>query len=988
MKRTIGVVAILAVLAALLLWRRCGGEASDGARTVQPKPTAAASNSGTARVTPRQDPRTLKRASITGTVRDPDKAPIAGARVCADGWSWDVPGELLRAPTCVDTDAQGAYRIDNLLAATYRVSASAKTFRPGVYERRDNDELRLAAGEAKADIDIVLERGGVEITGTVSDITGGPVAHALVRASSGFWGGTQGPPVTTDDKGRYSMWTKPGSVRVSASADGYADANESGDAPGTIDVLLTPESSLSGTVVDAATNAPVAGARVTVQSNTWGESEYDLSDTQGKFRVRRLTPGRYVAEARTERGYGRTEGSLLVGLGQHDDEVIVRVHPAMRIQGTVVIKGEKPTVCEDAHAWFRDADNERWVSGRTEPDGTITADGVVPGTYTVNIGCDGYTAVKDKQDPIVVKDKDVVGLVWEVEAGSAIKGKVTNKRGEPISDVDVYARSVGGDARADTQWSSSKTKADGSFELDALKPGTYKLDASTNRGVPPADDVKVEVPAGKTVERDIVLDDGGRIEGLVVDDKGTPVEGVRINASAIARTYDWSWDGGKKSDAAGKFAVESLRPGDYRVTASRSWAETLRKPGTSDDDTQGEKVAVRVGETTKVKLVVESQSGTIKGVVVDADGKPVSDAYLSAARESDAAGARASNVAMTRDWDWGDQTPTLTGVDGTFAITKLSPGKYTVRAYRKGGGEAVVEHVAVGTSTRLQIKHTGSIAGVAKRDGGPPPDEITIELTDLKTGFSRHERYYKTAGAFTIHDLPKGHFHLNASTEGGSKKIELDLAEGETKTGVEVVFDSLVTITGRVVEYGTQKPVSGMRVFAGLATGGDRFSFGWGDGDNDNISDAEGRFTVKRVPRGQISVHGMAKDFEDSDHTWFQALRTVTGTSATFDIGHVAVLKKRVKKGDKAGELGINFKELPPETPPDQRIYEVSYIDPKGPAVKSGIEVGDVVTTIDGIDVQGGNAMHGYTLMHAPPGTTLTFGLKRGATVKVTLAEP
>ena len=994
MKRIGVVVGLAAVVAALLFWRCSSGSSSKKSSSTKGQSGQTPGTHGSAVTPKRQDPRTLKRGSIAGTITDKaTKQPLANARVCADGWSHDAPGDVFKDPTCADADAKGAFKIENLLAANYVVSAAAKTYRPGFYEqpgKKHTQSFLLAAGEDKRGIDIALDGGGVEITGTVSDITGGPVANASVRAGAGRWGGSSGPPTETDAQGKYSLWVRVGGVRVIAGADGYAEASEYGRAPGTIDLLLTPESSLTGLVVDAKTGEPIEGARVSVESAGFGwDRKGDRSDAQGKFRVHGLTPGRFVAEATTERGYGRTEGSTLVGLGQNVEAVVVKVHPAMRIQGKVMIKGDKPTVCEEGYAYFRDEEIDRWTSGRTDPDGTITAEGVIPGTYTVQVGCAGYANAKDKQDPVVVKDKDVVGLVWEVESGATIKGKVLSKKGEPIADASVNARSTGGALRDQQRWMQDESKLDGSYALEGLRPGSYLVEPQSTKAVAPREGFTIEAPAGKVVEKDLILDDGGKIEGVVVDGEGKPVEGVKLDARSVENDWGWNWDSGGKSDLAGKFTLDALRPGEYRVVASKGWFETLRKPGATDDEQHpGEKAIVRAGETTKVKLVIESQGGTIKGVVVDADGKPISDAYLSAARESDAAGAQQSNVSATRDWDWGDEKPTLTNVDGTFTITKLSPGKYTVRAYRKGGGEAVAEHVAVGSTARLELKHTGSIAGVAKRDGGAPPDEITLTLSDLKTGFNRAERYYKTGGTFTIHDLPKGHFNLTVSAEGGSKKIDLDLAEGETKTGVEVTLDSLVTISGRVVELGTKKPVPGMRVFAQPATGGSfSISFG-GDTDNDNISDEQGKFTLKRVARGQIAVQGMAKEWKNSDYTWFRALRTLTGEQTTVDIGDVEVIKRRVKAGEKSGEIGINFKEQPPETPPDKAQMEVSFIDPKGPAANSGIKVGDIITSVDGVDVTGGNSMHAWTLMNAPPGTKLALGLSRGATVSVVLAAP
>src|SRR5690606_31412340 len=119
---------------------------------------------------------------------------------------------------------------------------------------------------------------------------------------------------------------------VRASADGYARTSKAARAPGTVALLLTPESSLSGTVVDGTTGAPVEGADITVEQNTWYDQDghADRTDAQGVFRVTQLPPARYMITARTDHGYGHSEGSTLVGLGQHVDGVVVKLFPAVK----------------------------------------------------------------------------------------------------------------------------------------------------------------------------------------------------------------------------------------------------------------------------------------------------------------------------------------------------------------------------------------------------------------------------------------------------------------------------------------------------------------------------------------------------------------------------------------------------------------------------------------------------------------------------------
>lgn len=978
--RTAIAVGVVVLGAALLVWR-CRGRDGD-APTSTPgtsKPTApAAATRSTAPATPRPDPAKIARAAIAGTVtRDDTKAPVAGARVCARGESRDYPDELLRDAPCVTTAENGTYVIEGLLPAQYAVSASGKTLRPEQYHPPGKPKVRtfpVKAGERVTGIDLALRAGGVEITGTVSDLTGGPIAKARVVSDD--------PMVVTetDDRGAFSLWVSKGRHAVEASADGYADDRSYLFAPGRIEILLTPESSLAGTVVDATSGAPVEGARVTL--GDWSEAESTFSDREGKFRIPRISPGRQTVVARTDRGYGRSEGSTLVGLGQHVDGLIVKLYPAARIEARIFISGEPKTLCEHPRASLHDAAAQRWIELRKEPDGLLWADGVLPGNYKPELGCDGYQT-REKYDAIAVGADDIKDLEWLVDRGAVLRGTVRTKSGEAVEEADIWARTTGGAARAKTGWGSDESARDGTYELTGLRAGSYAIEVSSTRGVAPKEGFKAEVAEGATVTKDLVLDDVGTLTGTVIDANGAPVPNIDV-ATRLLTGGRANWGGDHSTDDAGVFTIEGMRPGDYRVLAQRGWSDTLRKPGTTDDSKQGERVTIRPNQVSTVKLVVEAQSGVIRGTVVDSTGSPVGDAFVSAARESDAAGAQRTNIQDTR-WQW-QERPVLTSLDGKFTVDKLSPGAYTLRAFRKGGGEAFAEHIEVGaTDAKLQIKPTGSIEGIAI-GSGPPPDMLSITVNDQKMGLWRSEDFFKTEGRFAVRDLPKGHFKITAESAGVNATFELDLAEGEAKTGVTLRLEKLLSLTGRVVELGTQKPVPGIHMSASLADTDGGWSFS--SSDEANVTDESGAFTIANAPKGRVMIRGMPKNWRDSEYAMLQSLKVVTPTGPTADLGTLSIVKKRVKAGDPVGELGVNFAEQPPDTPPDKQEFKVSWIDPAGPAAKTELKVGDLVTSIDGVDITGASAPIAYVLLRAAPGTKLALGLARGATVAVVLAAP
>lgn len=980
MKRKLAMIAgFVAVVITILIWRsgQEGAGSSSSARWRAENLWASAID------TVRPDPQ-MVRGSLTGTITDEaTKAPIEHARVCASGRSDDLPDELLRELSCVDTDEQGHYTLPALYAAVYHVSASERTYRPQVHHpRRDHRsaDIQLAPGQHKTGIDVALRRGGVEVSGVVSDLTGGQIARARIYVTGDDARTETGTVMSeTDDQGAFKVWVDRGGVQIEARAEGYADSSESVHAPGEVKILLTPESSVSGTVVDAASGQLVPNARVIVGASEWGSmGEITFTNTEGRFWVRRLNPGRVVAVARTEHGYGRTEGSTLIGLGQHVDGLIVKLFPSRRVEGKVLISakdGKGTTICEEPEVSFRSSD--RWFALKPRADHSLDAVGMFPGTYIPEIACRGYRS-HDTYDPLTIADTDVTGLVWAVESGATLRGRVFTRSGDPVEGARVWARTTGGAAREKIGWGADRTTRAGQYALTGLLPGRYEIRVSSENGIGLKDGYKVDVSRDATIEKDLVLEDSGTIKGTVVDSQGKASRGVDVTADAT----NGESGGNHKSDDVGSFTIDGLRPGEYRVTAERSWSEVLRKPGTTDDVKQGERVTVRANQTTTVKLVVEPQSAWIKGVVIDAQGKPVPDAFVSAARESDAEGSQRSSVQATR-WSWNDK-PVITNTDGTFFVGKLTPGEFTVRAYRKGGGESVAEHVGTGTTVRLHLKPTGSIEGTVTRTSALP-ETFAISVRDLLGGFWRDEQFYMTRGHFIIRDVPTGHFQVTVETAGAQKKIDLDLAEGEARTGVTIELEPLITLTGRIVELGTQKPVAGLRMYASEASLGEGVTISRDD-EKESISDDAGRFTIKNAPRGKLLLQGWPKGREN-DYQYVSTIRTVEG-SGVIDLGDLPVLKKRIKQGDPVGELGINFAEQRRDTQPDKREYKVSYIDPTGPASNAGLKLGDIVISIDGIDITGASSSHAPGLMRAAPGTTIALGLLRGAKVIVVLAAP
>jgi protocatechuate 3,4-dioxygenase beta subunit len=999
-QRVLG-AAVVAILVALAIWwtqgRRGGSGGAGGAAADSASSTAGLTGSrGNPREQARVDLHTQPKASMSGTVEDETGAGVAGARVCANGWSKELADEDTRDPSCASSGPDGRYTIGALLPARYSVSAMAPQHEPGKYEVKGEEWswVRLAAGEDRNGVDITLRTGGVELHGTVKDIGGGTVPDAWVSASPQWRWNAGSAMGRSDADGNFTLWVAKGKVSVTADADGYSSGEKDAIAPGQhVEVLLTPEAVLAGRVVEAGSDRPVPRALVEA-SGDWSDGNRSsgsaFTDDDGRFRITRIGPGRYKPTAEAVGMYGQSRESVLLALGQTQDDVVIEVYPAFVITGRIVIgdgdgDGEKP--CR--RGWMslheRDKDTRRWAS--SEEDGSVEFRAVLPGTYKVSVNCEKQLE-QDEYPEVVVTDADVLDQVWRVQGGARIVGVVKTSDGAGVEGASVRAQVVGGDPRGQRTWGWDTSEDDGAFEMTGLVGGTYNVSADAPNQPEPDEPTKVEVADGAEAKVDIVMPAGGRIEGVVVDERGTPVAGA--NVRAINKERWGGWRGNTITRDDGTFELEGVRPGELRVVASQEqgwWGgSALRKPGANDDDIAGEQVAIKAGQTEHVRLVVESQSGVIRGRVVDSSGQPVSDAFVDAERESDAAGAAAGGAARSMRWAWSRQ-PVLTDVDGSFQVEKLAPGKYTVRAFRRGGGEATAEHIDVGGKVTLTIDKPGSIAGTVTIEGGGAPDQFSIAVTDRKAGFSRSEDFFRTGGEWIMRDLPKGEFLVSASAAEGTDKLEMSLAQGEGATGVQLTLAARATVTGTVVALDTGEPLEGFRVMVFPVKGGGGMTYYWGDDEKKQITDAQGRFEVERAPPGRVYVNVSPMNWEEAEYAYSRRLAVVEAGKTT-DVGAVKVPRRRTKARERGGDLGFTLKENPPDAEPEDIVHEVALVRPDGPAANTGLVAGDVIDTVDGHAVGGENAYLYWALSNVPEGTTVKFGLKRGETIEIKAAKP
>ena len=208
------------------------------------------------------------------------------------------------------------------------------------------------------------------------------------------------------------------------------------------------------------------------------------------------------------------------------------------------------------------------------------------------------------------------------------------------------------------------TSADGSFEIDEVAPGNYRI---TIRGQDFADTVvpDVEITANQVTDLGVIKVPSGRsVHGRVLEDNGSVVPGATV---VVAKRL--VGDGTNLTLQLGTAVEESMglkrtmsdRDGFYRITG----IPTERHLLVAEHDKLGRSNAVILpaGPDGASSDLVLHGCGSVAGVVTE-NGKPVSGAVIQANSKGEA-----SQLVVVH-----------AGQDGSYLIKKLHAGEHRITA--------------------------------------------------------------------------------------------------------------------------------------------------------------------------------------------------------------------------------------------------------------------------------------------------------------------
>jgi protocatechuate 3,4-dioxygenase beta subunit len=822
----------------------------------------------------------LSRArSLAGKVVDPRGGPVLGAQVTLEVEAGNEPRQRLDSTT---TGAGGTFRFESARARGGRLRVEAPGF--AVLEVEVTQ-----AGALSRPIALQPER---LLEGRVLKADGRtPAAGALVRVETPH-GTTRW--VETGRDGTFHLEGVPpgrGTIKAWAADGAHASTPSPTQTTERVSLTLVPAASLRGRVVDGANGTPLAGRRVWLRGPSGMLGARSARD--GRYELVGLPPQRYTVivddpdHVRFERG----DVHLMSGVATSLDIALVR---AATLDGRVLDEQGVPVAGASTRLSAAGQRPEPWaglespgVASRSGPDGRFRLARVRPGPRQIlqvshpefaGSTISGLTLSAGLRGPEVV----VV-----LRRGLSLRGVVKNESGHPVAGAQVSAASeqgpmsfgrggamvrvnrAGGDEGARQR--RAETGADGRFELRGLTAGAMT--------------VRVTAPGLASVEREgikpedqpepleITLGPGATLSGFVRDKRGRGQAGLMIVAqpSGAASASPFGGSGRFVATEAsaddGAFLIEGLAAGasyDVQPLGARAGA---RRTGV-------------VAPADGVELIVEGP-GRISGRVLDADGgRPVTDFEVSY-RASEGAGGGGRMVLRLGAGAGGGLRPLrVQADDGAFSLEGVPPGKWRVQAVAQGypatSADVTLEEGSDVEGLELRLTRGLSLRGrvldaltgrpildasvQASAESGDTRAALLARLTGAANGTQTRS---DADGRFVLQGLTAETYLVTARHEDWTEATQTVKLTAEAEATLELRLGKGGSVAGQVLAAG--QPVAGAEVTLS-AEGGDPLRLpGPLSNDNNDVSDAAGRFRFERLAPGRYKVQAAARGISSAE---------------------------------------------------------------------------------------------------------------------------
>ncbi len=402
--------------------------------------------------------------------------------------------------------------------------------------------------------------------------------------------------------------------------------------------------SLSVLVIDAETQRPIPGVKVTIQGPITLPEAW--TDTDGNAMFLQLPAGGYYCHLTHDR-FAMKERTFLdsirVASGEHK-EVLLEMGPACMARGRIL----------DARTGEPVSGAEIFPNRYEENPPTRSGS---DGRFSVPTGETGLASIYIKKKGYAPREvfKSCTGLELDLgdfllTAAWTLKGRVVDSEGEPIAGVQVqdYARTP--EAAPPSNLLVAKTDSNGRFRLSGLPPTSEIIYFYHEDYADETAKVSIETPPGF----EIVMQRACRLEGVVRDQNGRGLEGVTVIPMDFQSLP-------ALTDESGAFILEKVRPGEIDLGAIY-WFDG----GTAHETRSVTCPAPSEGLQLTISI---DRDAAAEGVVVDESDVPVAKALIFVMPDK-----RQDSSRMSMKLAYSDD-------DGAFKIVVPAEGGYRLSVF-------------------------------------------------------------------------------------------------------------------------------------------------------------------------------------------------------------------------------------------------------------------------------------------------------------------
>ncbi|HEV2063761.1 MAG TPA: carboxypeptidase regulatory-like domain-containing protein, partial [Thermoanaerobaculia bacterium] len=762
--------------------------------------------------------------------------------------------------------ADGSFAMADAPEGSRAISARAAGFIP----------LTRFALEQRSDERIVMRRGGI-VRGTVTDAAGKPAEGAIVICDD--------VAARADASGVYRLEGVAYGTRAVETIykEDFAARNEAvkvlREAEAETPLRLAKAAAVAGSVIEESTRKPIAGVRISLLNpgRLFGgrrAARLGHTDARGRFRVGGLGAHHYTVSASRDGYLPATIPNVAAALAS-PGSVAIALQRAATMAG--VVSDDKGQPAGGARVRIQRDPNMRallrgasvqsvfgQLTAMTGPDGAFLLRGLPAFKGAIIEATKSGFASARKLGMSWKTGEQVKGVTLALKRGLTASGKVVDGQNLAVAGAQIYAqkRDLGpgggrggfamrvGTGQADK--ADAVSGADGTFTVGGLEEGDYAVSV-TRDGYARKAVTSLEVK-GPDVSKwpPIVLSAGMAVAGSVKGAQGQPVIGAQIFAvgESAGRPLDASTDGDGRFRIAGLAADRPLR----LMISADGFASAQRNVTPPAED---------------LSIVLKS-TGTVRGRVEDAATKnPITDFTIG--RMAGPGGFGGGMQIQIRNGQVGNGDRTFQSADGTFELTDVPPGKWTIRASASSYRNADVSGVEVveGETKEgvvLSLKKGGSLAGRVldpQKGTGVPNASVTWRAQGgggmggfggmmVLGGGGNNATATDADGRFSFDGLPDGKVTVNASHSDyleASRDVNPD-----DQPSVDITLGTGGSISGTVVGRDQRTPLGGAQV--SLNEEGDSTAFA-----NDSAkTDGNGNFSFDhlRAARYRLTAQSSA----------------------------------------------------------------------------------------------------------------------------------